>query len=330
MRGFTLVELLVVIAIIGILIALLLPAVQAAREAARRAQCANHLKQLGLAVLQHENVHKFFPHGGWGWFYTGDPDNGYGVEQPGSWNYQILCYLEQQTVYELGRDGIKSQKKSNGWPVNPPSAKQQEGHRQREAIPIACFNCPTRRASIVYPRLGGSRYSDANGYDPILESGGLDYCMNSGGPYRSSTLLPDGDDWDAGGIAHGGSVVAMADITDGAAHTYMIGEKYINPDYYATGEDPSDDRGMYEGGGWDNYRWCSDVVPDYTEVQLPNYSPRWDRPGEGYLGFGSAHPGSCNFVMCDGSVRAVDYGIQPTVHASLGWRDDGRSTGTDQ
>ena len=82
--AFTLVELLVVIAIIGILVALLLPAIQAAREAARRATCVNQLKQIALAWQLHHDTHKFFPSGGWGYRYMADPDRGFGEKQPGA------------------------------------------------------------------------------------------------------------------------------------------------------------------------------------------------------------------------------------------------------
>src|SRR6476659_3058839 len=86
-RAFTLVELLVVIAIIGILVALLLPAIQAAREAARRNECKNHIKQLALGALLHESTFKALPSGGWKDSYTADSNLGSGPRQPGSWYY---------------------------------------------------------------------------------------------------------------------------------------------------------------------------------------------------------------------------------------------------
>src|SRR5215203_2575717 len=100
--GFTLVELLVVIAIIGVLVALLLPAVQAAREAARRSQCSNQLRQQALGWHLHHDAHQFLPSAGWGWRWMADPDRGFGKTQSGSWCYSILPYIEAGAVHRLG------------------------------------------------------------------------------------------------------------------------------------------------------------------------------------------------------------------------------------
>ena len=108
--GFTLVELLVVITIIGILVAMLLPAVNSAREAGRNAQCKNNLKQMGKACLAHEEAQGIFPTGGWGWCWVGDPDRGYGTQQPGGWIYNILPHTEMNALHDLGRYRYRRQR----------------------------------------------------------------------------------------------------------------------------------------------------------------------------------------------------------------------------
>jgi prepilin-type N-terminal cleavage/methylation domain-containing protein len=142
--GFTLVELLVVIAVIGILIALLLPAIQAAREAARRTQCSNHLRQLAVAMQQFADTQKHFPSGGYGTPYSPHPDRGMDVSQPGGFFYVLLPYLENKPLYERGK-GIG--------PMNDFSPILFETNKERNATPLAVFYCPSRRSPQNYPAL---------------------------------------------------------------------------------------------------------------------------------------------------------------------------------
>jgi prepilin-type N-terminal cleavage/methylation domain-containing protein/prepilin-type processing-associated H-X9-DG protein len=305
--AFTLVELLVVIAIIGVLTSLLLPGVQAAREAGRRAQCANHLKQWGLAAQLHVDAHKFFPSAGWGAGWAGEPDLGFGRKQPGSWLYSCLPYVEESALYQLG----------SGQPNKKPSRVQLI------TTPIALFYCPSRRDVGLYP--SGYGYTNS---DPIPK--GLtahnDYAANSG-----TVLL----DWSGGpgdyaaaktypfllgtGVVDRGSQVAIAQIRDGLSHTYFCGEKYVNGDHYTDGLDGSDDQSAYSGFDADTVRFTYDApLADYLSLGV-----------NALMAFGSAHQGGFQMSFCDGSVRTIEYEIDLTTHQYLSDRDDGKVlTGT--
>ncbi len=110
-NGFTLVELLVVIGVIGILCGLLLPAIVAARESARVVHCQNNMRQLAIGVMESESTFKRYPSSGWGWRWVADPDRGFGANQPGSWIYQILPYIEEQNAQNVGRGSTSTVKR---------------------------------------------------------------------------------------------------------------------------------------------------------------------------------------------------------------------------
>jgi prepilin-type N-terminal cleavage/methylation domain-containing protein/prepilin-type processing-associated H-X9-DG protein len=327
--AFTLVELLVVIVIIGILIALLLPAVQAAREAARRLQCTNNLKQLSLAMIAHDHAYGYLPSGGWGFFWTGDPDGGKDVpkslKQPGGWTYCILPYMDQQALHDLGTDGRSCGTTTSGG--SSASSIKKAGELLRDATPLSVFACPTRRQAAVYPRAAYDTSFYYNGHDKgqMQRAVPLDYAACSG----DSLILPyssyNSNFWqirtpDNGGINFNGAVVRMADITDGASCTFMLGEKYINADQYFTGVDQGDDHGIYEGAGVDVCRWCT------YNASSPSlsYTPRQDQGGyNSWYNFGSAHANSLNMSFCDGSVQQISYTIDPKTASYLAKRNDG-------
>jgi prepilin-type N-terminal cleavage/methylation domain-containing protein len=174
--GFTLVELLVVIAIIGILVALLLPAIQAAREAARRTQCKDNVKNIALGVLLHVDSRKTLPSGGWGLDWTGDVNKGHGPDQPGSWAFNILEYLEEAATRNLGK----------GLAISDPAFRVASTRLHQ--TPIALFNCPSRRPSQIYKSPNPGVKEQTWLTNVAIQEGILkgDYAGNSGDSIRYS------------------------------------------------------------------------------------------------------------------------------------------------
>jgi prepilin-type processing-associated H-X9-DG protein len=311
------VELLVVIAIIGILVTLLLPAVNTARETARRSVCANNVKQMALACLNHESKYQYLPTGGWGWQWAADPNLGVGRTQPGGWHFNILPFVDQVDLHNIGFN-------SSGGHQDPAVAMT------RAQMPIALFICPTRRKLQVYPRTLRNDYVNINDPSPII--GRSDYAANGGD--QLSTVQPGNAngaydpkfDWStvsgtinssnsnggpATGVIFRASQLPISAIKDGASFTYLLGERYLNVDAYLTGGDCDNDQGWDEGFDYDTIRWT--------------LAPPWqDRPGVGgcMTLFGSSHENGFNMAFCDGSVKKIGYDIDPNVHMQLGNRYD--------
>lgn len=326
--AFTLVELLVVIAIIGILVALLLPAVQAAREAARRAQCTNQVKQIALAWHLHHDVHKFLPSGGWGYSYMADPDRGSGEKQPGSWAYSCLPYMEEQAIHQIGK-GI----------TGSTSAQKKAALKELSAQPVAGFYCPTRGRSGALPTVLNN-YVNADRPDPNVQARS-DYAANIGPLYkdgdvsiqwfigpssfvradqgigfqksRTDGLLKNWMDM-IGGIVYQAWEYNLKDVTDGTAQTYMVGEKYLTPDrYLGEQQDFGDDQSCWAGDDLDVGRFADDTL-----------RPLPDQPGfPDFFRFGSAHVGGFQMAFCDASVQSISYDVDPVTHQRLGGRRDG-------
>lgn len=331
--AFTLVELLVVILIMGVLAGLLIPAVQAAREAARRTQCQSNLKQLGLAALNFESTHRRFPSGGWGYQWQGFADISSPAGQPGSWTFSLLPFIEQPSLYHLGI-------------YQSPAAQREQALRDRTSAHVPIYRCPSRPSSDLVP-FDPSCTTCALPIGvtvPLENSARSDYAVNAGdgapdwtqlytwpldfwGPadVAQANHLMRANQWpqpppDWTGISWLGRGVRLAELMDGTSHVFLFGEKYVMRDSYYTGTDWGNNEPLYGGFNNDNHR---STHPHWPLMQ--------DKREVMSIGsFGSAHSSGTNFCLADGSVHQIAYTIDPEVYRYLGNRRDGRAVGVPQ
>ncbi len=271
---------------------------------------------MALACIQHEGAQGFFPTGGWNAWWAGDPDRGFTARQPSGWHYNILPYLELQSLHDLGKGGDPN----------------NTGKTQTLGTPVAQFICPSRRDIKAYP------YAQTPYFNAKIPAGvgRSDYAANAGGNTMNGnegapSSLAAGDamtqqQWVAlspdvqlgTGAIYVRSQVAAKTVTDGLGKTYLIGERYLDPDNYDTGLECDDDQGWDQGYDYDTSRWT---------VNAPGYAPLHDTPGYGggcNVNFGSAHASAFQMAFCDGSVHTMSYEIDLPMHQWLGNRSDGQ------
>ncbi|MCA9190506.1 MAG: DUF1559 domain-containing protein [Planctomycetales bacterium] len=326
-RAFTLVELLVVIAIIGILVGLLLPAVQAAREAARRMQCSNNVKQMGLAVLNYESAYKSFPIAWW-------LDIPGGTNLPAAngnvWGVSILPFIEQTNLYNQFDQRFPAMNELG--PIAQSNVKVI-------STPLNFFKCPSSPHEATEVYTGDA--SDA-GLPITWKSAPSDYIPATGVRGAYANIAYAGN---AGGDRHGVLQVygpygsnrsgKIGSITDGTTNTILFGERTGGGQIYVgrtVAPELTAVLSKTNGGGWGDLlngeNWMSGAISGiYSAAQAPLFLQ------EGPCGincnnirgrsFHSFHTGGAHFGMCDGSVQYLSENVEPLVLAAMITRQKG-------
>ncbi len=327
-QGFTLVELLVVIAVIGILVALLLPAVQAAREAARRMSCTNNLKQLGLAMHNYVSAHRMLPNSGWS-------DSAAGYPTDYSPQAKLLPYCEQTNLHDLIDFTVH------------PGGKFGLGHfgmadqlRTIAGTIIPMFVCPSDPEPVLHDiESGGATVSFA----------GTNYAFNGGDGTSSDRNMATTTD--KGGLSWTDAKVGLQQITDGLSNTLAFTESLrgsglvltttSQPDTQLYCASPCNDATAAAADqglssllplvtGWTGKRlttWLEGGVPN-GPLMNGRFTPNSPVPDLSYLsakltGARSRHPGGVNACLCDGSVRFISETIEKATWRALWTRGGG-------
>lgn len=294
-NGFTLVELLVVLAIVSILAALLLPAIQAAREAARRAQCTNNVRQIGLALQTHHDTFQRLPPGWYAYPPNGEP--GWG------WAAMLLQFTEQQNL--LAGSGAGSQPGGpGGWggaggPEGPPQFQINHASNKplRESL-VPAFLCPSdpsEKLFTLYQAGPGSGPGAGPGGPALFDVARANY-VGVFGTGVVETAAGSGN-----GCFFQNSSLRFADVLDGLSNTLLVGEHGSRLDH-----------STWVGAVPGAHRNAARVVSSANRV--PNHVPN------DLTDFGSFHPGGASFVLCDGSVRTISDQIDLAVFQALATR----------
>lgn len=289
--AFTLVELLVVIAIIGVLVALLLPAVQAAREASRRAKCQSHLRQIALGVHNFSDTHGYLMPARIDYQYLG-------------WTVMLLPYIEQDNLYrEFDLKKMVSQQS--------PTAMQKT---------VVVYQCPSRHQPNQQSKQFNAAGTGMNG--SLGDYATVDGTSGDDPPYRrvsAGGMLINA----SGGVNNWRSLTRFSTITDGLNNTLMFGEKHILQSALAT-EDPGGDGPILGSYAYS----CMRVAGGRNFGSTPNWplakGPQDTVGGQYQVVFGSWHGGgSVNFAWGDGSVRPLSPNVDCVTLCHLATRDDG-------
>lgn len=324
-RGFTLVELLVVIAIIGVMVGLLLPAVQAAREAARRMQCSNNMKQLGLAALNHESTYKFLPPSlavelGLPPGTSGQP----GFPYPGivhSWAPALLPYIEQAQLFSLYDPKFP-------WFSSPTTVPGTPNNLAVLQNPVSTFICPStpggieRRVSgsftfaarFPYTNLAVTDYATCSS----INQGSITFFGYPSGTTQANLFSAMRPSLKGTGITpllgeRPSSPATMGTIIDGTSNTLLLCEDAGRPDFWISGRrDPSR---TLNDGGWGHHEndYGLDGAIDGTRTSPGNCVINCHNDNETY----AFHPGGATHGFTDGSVRFLSESISAQIYAAF-------------